>query len=245
MTEKQRDMKYLHKYNALSDFDNDYNGEYYHEPWVSISPSLTVTGLTMEDVFIWSEGATWEYECERDAVDMEGPMGTQHVYEWTWYDTGSSAQLHAATLVRNPSVGTQIYESGENDGEWFFASTNPANVVTVSGTTSERPDKVTYNKRGPEEKYIRIEATLDSEGTWTYIVTDSNLTCEDLEASGNTYKAYMTTYEYENPEVIESECDLTYNRYDQELGAVWTPAECDNCCFVGCGDGELYAWYEG
>lgn len=156
--------KYLHLFRSESDFQAAYDGSGYTEPWVSLSPKFTVTGLTMEDNFCYTYGGTWEYECERDAVD-NGPMGTQHVYEWSYLDTsmGTPATLNAATLVRNPSVGTQIYESGVNDGEWFFVSTNPAGILTVSGISSEHLDKVDYNRRGiPSIPYIPLSGTKKS-----------------------------------------------------------------------------------
>lgn len=215
MTEKQKDMKYLHKYNTISDFDNDYNGEYYHEPWVSISPKLTVTALTMRDEFVYSEGATWEYECERDAVDalngVPGPMGTRHVYEWTWYDAGSMAQLHAATLVRNPSVGTQIYESGENDGEWFFNSQLPSEVLTVSGTPSEHLEKVTYNKR--PEGQPDLEAYFD---TTCGIYSDG---CRvDYEHANPDFGIYEEVYHSTSEGESEGECDRYYEYYASGTG---------------------------
>lgn len=204
--------QYLHLYETAEAFEADYNGEAYHKPWVSLSPRLTVTGLTMEDNFCYTYGGTWEYECERDAVDMEGaapgPMGTQHVYEWSYLDTSMSTPvtLHAATLVRNPSVGTQIYESGENYGEWFFVSTNPSEVLTVSGTSSEHPDKVDYNKRPgmPEITYDMAfgdgpTVTCDNFGT---------LTCESLENSAVTYPILVHVLNDPN---AESEAEYNYD----------------------------------
>ena len=238
--------KFIHLYKTVEAFDADYNGENYLEPWLSLSPKLTVTGLTMEDQFCFTYGATWEYECERDAVDMEGgapgPMGTQHVYEWSYIDTSMQepVTLHAATLVRNPSVGTQIFESGENYGEWFFVSTNPANIVTVSGTPSEHLDKVDYNKKQPEEKYIRIEWSY---GDGDYTTVETNLTCEDLEQTGNTYKAYLTE-QYEGEEPVESEWDVVFDYEDEYYGNVWklmNDGQPHGTCFVVCNDGDVMA----
>ena len=132
--------KYLHLYETTSAFEADYNGEYYHEPWASLT---------------------------------------------------------------------------KQDGD------------------------VNYNKR-TEEKYIRIERL---NGDVDYRTVDTNLTCEDLEQTGNTYKAYLTEQSGED-EPIESEWDVVFDYVDEYRGNVWTlmnDGEPHGTCFVVCDDGEVIA----
>lgn len=37
--------KYLHHYETLSEFQQDYNGEGYIEPWVSYTENTAITGM--------------------------------------------------------------------------------------------------------------------------------------------------------------------------------------------------------
>ena len=133
--------KYLHLYETTSAFQADYNGEYYHEPWTSLT---------------------------------------------------------------------------KQDGD------------------------VNYNKR-TEEKYIRIERLNGDED---YRTVETNLTCEDLEQTGNTYKAYLTE-QYDESEPVETEWDLVFDYVDEYVyGNVWTlmnDGEPHGTCFVMCDDGEVIA----
>lgn len=100
---------------------------------------------------------------------------------------------------------------------------------------------VNYNKRTGEEKYIRIEWSYGDED---YTTVETNLTCEDLEQTGNTYKAYLTE-QYEEGEPVESEWDLVFDYEDEYVGSnVWTlmnDGEPHGTCFVVCDDGEVIA----
>ena len=98
---------------------------------------------------------------------------------------------------------------------------------------------VNYNKR-TDEKYIYIER-LD--GDENYRTVDTNLTCEDLEQTGNTYKAYLTEQSGED-EPIESEWDLVFDYDDEYYGNIWelmNDGEPHGMCFVICEDGEVMA----
>ena len=103
---------------------------------------------------------------------------------------------------------------------------------------TEGQEHVDYNKR-TEEKYIYIELLNGDED---YRTVSTNLTCEDLEQTGNTYKAYLTE-QYEG-EPIETEWNLVFDNVDEYRGNVWTlmnDGEPHGTCFVICDDGEVIA----
>jgi len=37
--------KYLHRYETIPEFEEDYNGDAYLEPWVSYTENATITGM--------------------------------------------------------------------------------------------------------------------------------------------------------------------------------------------------------
>ena len=128
-----------------------------------------------------------------------------------------------------------LYETASN----FEADYNGTAYTEPWVSLTEQNGDVNYNKR-TEEKYIRIERLNGDED---YRTVDTNLTCEDLEQTGNTYKAYLTEQSGED-EPIESEWDVVFDYVDEYRGNVWTlmnDGEPHGTCFVICDDGEVIA----
>lgn len=89
--------------------------------------------------------------------------------------------------------------------------------------------KVDYNK--PTEKYIEVE-----EGEPGYAILSTNLTCADLENTGETY----TLIYHDSEGVLKG--DLMF-RYNEGSTIYWGNNDIDICLHVFCDDGAIVADY--
>ena len=96
--------KFLHKYQSDAQFKPDYDGEYYHEPWVSLTDA---TSEVKEFIWLNAEIAYYqvpyvaEYLCEVDGY-----------YKWlTWEASTEKTNTNRTcwTRVRNPEVGDKVF----------------------------------------------------------------------------------------------------------------------------------------
>lgn len=143
MAEKHNDMEYLHKYKNVSDFTRDYDGSYYHEPWVSLTEQNG-------EVHYNKKPGYW--------VKLATSMGdTDHVEVCSYWVTGNTVTIQLQDIV------DWIGLNGSDEEEWLVPTLEGVAAWYVAFGPA-------YNEGNPwmndSSKYNPSYAFYDSNTFW-------------------------------------------------------------------------------
>ena len=163
--------KYLHKYTSESAFTQDYNGENYHEPWVSLTKDIE----NVSRFVVNCSNAYYFY------ADYEGPENG--AYKWRASAVEGQQQQpyddYYWTTTRNPETGDSVFCSFTG-----ISQNNPC--ATVSAITSYMTEnRVDYNKAPSYAKVLWNELGN----------TDAPEPTKVLVFNGNDQQTYQFFYD--------------------------------------------------
>ena len=141
--------EYLHKFESLADFNTAYNGNDYHEPWVSYTTYNQAISFTASMIHAGSEFGPYDFtfyeEVNYLSVSLTNVTGT--FYIWS-YDNGGS---HIVTTTRNITENTYYEDAAWVEGSGYWATSNNVGgsgytLVNISSVVNETKGVVDYNK---------------------------------------------------------------------------------------------------
>ena len=177
---------YLHLFESASTFEEAYNGEEYHEPWVSLTRNRMVKKFTGRCDGLPNQELPAEY------VGYNNDMIVGGSYEWR----GESGKRYF-TKNRNPKVGDLFIYTNE-PGQWTW-NTYPYNDTVAS--LDEFGPGVDYNKQ-PEGFVFDMadERIVDTSSLLSSYSTSYKMLHHDEEVvtlyEPNPYDIYDDIYEY-------------------------------------------------
>ena len=124
--------KYLHKYQTEADFQAEYNGEAYLEPWVS----YTTDNGDVTNFKAWCESTQHNYGAEY--IGEENGYYKWHAYQIEAGELGEPHWDPYWTVNRNPEVGDDVFCS--------YNGVMDENPCAVVGEIMESGNHVDYNK---------------------------------------------------------------------------------------------------
>ena len=169
--------KYIHLYENYSDFEEDYNGGAYLEPWTSYTeeesePYAEVTAFTWSLDTYYGLDFTGEFKYVGDYyINAEDPETEEPIYDTTlisyYYPVWSNGKTYVVPRTNNYTLTRSIDEASHIESV-HFANGHPdilaADFGSVNGNFSDKlekevvPSQVAYNK-GDNLIYLTWDGT--------------------------------------------------------------------------------------
>ena len=221
--------KYLHKFDAVSDFQDAYYGEDYNEPWVSytdeemtrkIPTGFTSSvqsdgGLDLSGVFTYY-GHAYQYMLDNETQTYK--QSTNFVHIWTngkvyvspygglWPISGSDSRIS-----RLDAIGGEIWTPGKM---LEYLSSNSTRKVSEVYTEDVPANKVAYNKQAV---YVTWDGTYDTE---TYSgVSVPNYVVDNARSTKNIFTEEFNVF-------VNDQLDAEWFKGEKKIARVGTCTYC-------------------